>query len=81
MDTIATLRSFFLWCTVINAVLLAISFVFCAFRQDLIYRLHGRWFRMTRETFVVVLYAFLGGYKIGFILFCLVPYIALTLVG
>jgi len=78
---IETVRYFFMWCTVINVVLLALSFIFCAFARDWVYRMHGRWFPMPKETFTVVLYAFLGVYKMMFIMFSFVPYLALLIVG
>ncbi len=78
---VETLRAFFMWCTIINMALLAISFLFCAFAGDLVYRVQCRWFPMPRETFNVVLYSFLGIYKIFLIVFNLVPYVVLLIVG
>ena len=78
---IETVRAFFMWCTIVNVALLILSFLICAFAGDLIYRAHGRWFPMSREAFNVVLYSYLGLYKIGVLIFNLVPYIALQIVG
>ncbi len=78
---VETLRAFFMWCTIINVVLLSISFVFCAFTGDFVYRMHGKWFPMPKETFTVVLYSFLGVYKIFVFMFNVVPYLALLIVG
>lgn len=79
--TIAAVRAFFMWCTILNAGLLLLSFLVCAFAGDWIYRMHSRWFPMPRETFTVVLYSFLGAYKLAIWLFNAVPYVALVLVG
>jgi hypothetical protein len=76
---IVVLRQFFLWCTIINAALLAVSFLVCVFAADWIHGVHGRWFPMPKETFIVVLYSFLGIYKILFIMFNVVPYAALLI--
>ena len=78
---IETVRDFFMWCTVINAAMLALSILFCAFAGNLAYRMHGKLFPMPRETFTVVLYSFLGVYKMMLIMFSFVPYVALLIVG
>jgi len=70
-----------MWCTILNGALLIFSFLICAFAGDWVYRMHGRWFAIPRETFNVVLYAFIGFFKIIFLFFNLVPYFALTIVG
>ncbi len=78
---IADLRAFFLWCTLVNAGLLLLSFLVTALAGGWVYRVHTRWYPMPRETFNVVIYSFLGVFKILVFVFNLVPYIALGLVG
>ena len=74
--TASELKHVLLWCTVINyGVLLAWFGVFvCA--HSWIYRLHTKWFRLSVETFDTINYAAMATYKIGIILFNLVPLIA-----
>ena len=48
---------------------------------DMVYRTQSKWFPIPRETFNVVLYAFLGLFKIVFLVFNVVPYVALLIVG
>ena len=79
--SIDVFQSFFMWCTIITGALLVFSFLICALAGDWVYRMHGRWFAIPRETFNVVLYAFIGFFKIIFLVFNLVPYVALTIVG
>ena len=76
-----TLTSFFMWCTILNGALLIYAAVMCAFASDFIYRLHSRWFPMSREAFTIVLYAWLSLFKIGFFIFNLVPFIALLIIA
>jgi hypothetical protein len=45
------------------------------------FRLHGRWFRLSAEHFDTVHYGGMAVYKIGVLLFNLAPYAALTIVG
>lgn len=80
MDT-QTLTSFFMWCTIINAALLSLSIVMMIAIGDLAYRIHSKWFPMPRQTFTVVIYSLLGLYKILFIAFSLVPWVALLIAG
>lgn len=76
---IELLRTFFMWCTVLNGGLLLLSSLICTFAGNWVYRLHNRWYPMPRETFNVAIYAFLGGYKILFWIFCAMPYVALVI--
>ena len=52
---VETLRSFFMWCTIINMALLILSFLLCASLGNFVYRVHGKWFPMPRGAFNVVL--------------------------
>jgi hypothetical protein len=78
---VTIVRAFFLWCTIINGALLIFSSLLCAFAGDWVYRVHSRWFTLSRESFNTVIYSFIGLYKIFFIVFNLVPYLALVIVG
>lgn len=78
---IQTLTSFFMWCTIINGGMLIFAGLMFLLIPDLIYRLHTRWFAMSREAFNVVIYSTLSGYKIIFIFFNLVPWIVLANIG
>lgn len=78
---IQTLTSFFLWCTILNGALLVLWTTMCIFAPDLVYRTQSKWFPIPRETFNVVMYAFLGLFKIGFLVFNVVPLLALLIIG
>ena len=79
--TIETLTAFFMWCTIINGALLVCWTGACLLIPDLVYRTQTRWFPMSRETWMVVFYSFLGGFKILFLVFNLVPYLVLRFMG
>ncbi len=81
MIGIQTLTQFFMWCTVINGALLVLWTTVSLLAPDLVYRTQNKWFPMPRETFTVVFYSFLGLFKIVFLVFNLVPYLALLIVG
>ncbi len=78
---IATLQAFFMWCTIINGGLLVIWIAMCGFAPDLVYRTQRKWFPLSKDVFTVVIYSFLGLFKIFFLVFNLVPYIVLLIVG
>ena len=78
---IQTLTTFFMWCTILNVALLLFSSLMCICAADWAYRIHNKWFSISRETFNVAIYSFIGLYKIFVIVFNVVPYIALLIVG
>lgn len=74
------LKDFFMWCSIINIVLLTVSFLMILAARNWIYKLHGRWFKLSPQQFDYLLYCILGFYKMGMFLFCIVPYIALLII-
>lgn len=75
------LRQFFMWSTIINVGILLLSFLSITFARDWVYRMHSRWFPITRETFNEAIYSGYGVYKIAIIVFNLVPWIALLIIS
>ena len=75
-----TVTTFFMWCTIINGGILLLWTVFSVFAADLVYRTQSKWFPIPREIFNVVMYSFLGLFKIVFLVFNAVPYVALLIV-
>ncbi len=78
---IQALKKFFMWCTIINGVLLTLWITIFMFAPDLVYRTQNMWFPISKETFNLVFYAFLGLYKIIFLIFNAVPFFALLIIG
>ena len=78
---IHTLTSFFMWCTILNLAILIFSSIMCIFFADFSYRMNNRFFSISREAFNVALVSFIGLYKIFVIVFNIVPYIALLIIG
>ncbi len=77
--TMDQLQTFLIWCAVINYAILLVWFAVFVFAHDRLYRLHTRWFRLSVEMFDALNYAGVATYKIGIMLFILVPLIALSL--
>ena len=74
-------RNFLLWATVIDYGILMTWFLFFVFAHDWVQGIHGRWFRLSRDQFDTLHYAGMSIFKIGIILFNLVPFLTLCIVG
>lgn len=78
--TIDVIHSALGWCTLLNMGLLLYWFLFFRFAHDWLQRMHGRWFRLSIETFDSIHYVGMATFKIGIFMFNLVPYLALFIV-
>ena len=78
---VATLQSFFGWCALLNMAVLTIWWMMILVASDWIYRLHTRWFGMSRETFDAMHYGGMGLYKVAIYLFFIVPWLALVIMA
>ena len=76
-----TLTSFFMWCTIINGGLLIFWVLATMAIPKLVYKTQVAFFPMSRENFNMVFYLFLGIYKIFFIVFNVIPFIVLMIMG
>ena len=77
--TVSEIKEVLLWCLGVNYSVMLVWFGAFVYAHDWMYRLHTRWFKLPVETFDAIHYAGLAIYKIGVILFNLVPLIALYL--
>jgi len=78
---IQLLTSFFMWCTIINGGILLLWTLAHMTFPDLVYKTQKKFFPIPKEQFTVVFYSFIGLFKIIFLVFNLVPYIALLIIG
>jgi hypothetical protein len=79
--TVESTQAFLLWCLVINYAILLLWFLAFRFGHDWMFRLHSRWFRLSRERFDSIHYGCMAVYKLGILLLNLAPYVALRLIG
>ncbi len=70
-------RSILLWCTAINYAVLTIWFLVHVLAHGWLCGLWGRWFRLTEEQFDSMTFGVMALYKVGVLLFNLVPWVAL----
>lgn len=78
---INALQRVFMWCTIINGAWFVFAAMICVFAGDWVFRWQSKWFPITRDTFNVVIYSFFALFKMVFIVFNVVPYVALLIVG
>ena len=69
------------WSCVINYGFLVIWGLYFMLGGDWLYRLHNKWFAMSREKFNGIHYSLMGTLKILVLVFNLAPYLALRIVG
>ncbi|WP_445660860.1 DUF6868 family protein [Acinetobacter sp. F16] len=75
------------WCrfllssVLINYIILMIWFLAIIFARGWIKQVHGKWFNLSDETFDAIHYGGMAIYKIGILLFNLVPLIAIYFMG
>jgi hypothetical protein len=69
----------FLWkCVVINFIILILMLPILLF-SDEVYEIHNQWFKGSKADFSTYIYYILGIYKLIWIFFNVVPYIALRM--
>ncbi|ANJ66574.1 hypothetical protein A9404_03530 [Halothiobacillus diazotrophicus] len=75
------LTTFLGWCTLINTVLLFVAFLMLSLARKRIMTIHARIFQVPEEALPGIYLGFLGKYKLLIVVFNLVPYLALRLMG
>ena len=78
---IETLRAAFGWAALLNLGLLLFWFGMFVVAHDWVYKVHGGWFKMSREQFDTTHYKLMGFYELMIFVVLLGPYLALRIVG
>lgn len=81
MSAIEVMQEFFGWCSVINIGLLLLSTVLVIAIRGTALRFHGKLFNLDEQTLLKAYFYYLAHYKIAIIIFCIVPYFALKMIG
>jgi len=79
--SLAQLRAFFGWCTLINLIWLLYASFMARFAYNWLWQWSNQWIFLSNEQFHIVLYLLIGTFKLIFIAFNLVPYIALAIMS
>ena len=70
----------FKWMTIINVVVLILSFVLIVALRKFMCRIHGRMFGITEDKVAALAYGYLGIYRLLVLVFNIVPYVALVII-
>ena len=76
-----SLTQFFMWCTVINVAIYVVWVLFVLLEPDFVCRLQTKWIPISRETFNLMMYSFMGAFKVVIIVFCFIPYLSLVIIN
>jgi hypothetical protein len=68
-----------MWCTILNAGILALWISVFAALPDFTYRLQTKFFPMSRDAFNIVIYCAYALYRLVFIVFVFIPFVALLI--
>ncbi len=77
--TVTDLRDVLIWSMVVNYAVLLVWFAAFTLAHDWIYRLHTRWFHLSRERFDGIHYGGMAAYKIGTLLLNVGPLVGLLI--
>lgn len=77
--TLEIVRAVLAWSALVNLAILLMWFLLFVVAHDWMYRMHKGWFNLSPEAFDALHYGGMGLYKLGIILFNLVPYLVLRL--
>ena len=78
---IDVMREAFLWCFIINMGILLWWVGFIIFANDWVYRMHSKFYKLSKESFDTIHYAGIVLFKVFIFAFNLVPFIALHIAG
>ena len=73
--TILEIREMLGWCSLINVVLMMVSWFIMLSARAWAYGIHSKWFPITETQFNMAIYCFFGLYKVLIIVFNIVPWI------
>ncbi len=75
------IQEFLGWCTVINLAIITVSTIALIIARDMVKKIHSKLFKLSDENLDKAYFRYLANYKIAIIVFSLVPYLALKVMG
>ena len=79
--TVELLTGTLAWSAVLNMGILLWWFLFIALASDWVYKMHSKFYKISREHFDTIHYAGMAFYKICIFTFFIVPYLALRIMS
>ncbi len=75
------IRLFLGWCSIINVALLLLSSILVVVIRKTAVKMHGKMFNVDEKFLCEAYFTYLGQYKIAILVFNIVPYFALKIMG
>ena len=72
---------FFKWATILNVSLFMINAVLIILMRKILCKTHGKLFGISEENISIITYSWLGLYKIMILVFNIVPFVTLIIMG
>ncbi|MBK1791204.1 DUF6868 family protein [Persicirhabdus sediminis] len=79
--SIPLLTDFFMWTTILGFWLLMFSTAAFVIGKKSIYRIHRKWFDISPSNYDMLIFAYLAIFKVLLIIFSLIPYLTLLIIG
>jgi len=79
-ECLETMAAVFLWCFILNFLVLMLWFLILVFGGSLAHSIHSSFYDITRQQFDLLWYGGMGLFKIAIFLFYLCPYLAIKIV-
>lgn len=81
MLTISELTTLLGWASVLNIAYLCLAALALMFMRGVLFSVHGKMFDIDEKELGALYFSFLSAYKIATLVFIVVPYIALKMMG
>lgn len=81
MYPLATITSFFGWCSVIGIMLLTFSSIMVISLRHKTAQIHGKMFHLEEDQLSKLYFQYLAQFKIALIILNIIPYFALKIIG
>ena len=78
--TLNQLTELFKWMTIINIVIFIVSSLLSIALKRIVCKTHGKLFGIDESSVSIVLYSYLGVYRVFILVFNIVPYVSLLIV-
>lgn len=79
--TLSQITEFLGWASVLNISFLLIATVLLIVLKDTVLEIHSQLFNIDKNKLTEMYFQYLGNYKIASLVFCVVPYLSLKLMG
>ncbi|CAA0121062.1 Uncharacterised protein [BD1-7 clade bacterium] len=79
--TTSALMQFFGWATLINFLILAVATLSIVLMRDTMIDIHSKMFGIEKNQLPAMYFRYLANYKIATVVFCFVPWLALTIIS